>query len=125
MPTYEERLKGVKLPVEIIIPELQRREVSLEDIDDKRCPELGGLFYKRNGHYISATRHFDFLPDGQGVIAAYLKKGEPLDRATFQVKELLKKVGTEELYTEIRVFLTNNRELSPPLYVLTTVAQWK
>lgn len=120
--SYEHQLRGVKLPLEILIPELERVGIKEEDIVGYTPDHQ--LYYSSGGHYYVATGKFDFSFKQQGIIGFYLKQGMEREEAVAKVTMLLAKPRAEMLYGSITLHLVGNRT-TKPIYIPTTVAVWK
>ncbi len=127
MDTYQPKFVGVNLPKELLMNALEKRHIALDSIAE--IQEESGMFYELHGKMVSAKDKFHYLPEGTGTIGYYLKrKDKPLSVSEASTKVelmLMSGGGREMLYTMFRVVFRNGRELNPPLYVFTAVAELK
>ena len=125
MATYEEckaKLKGVSVPLELLIPELERLSIYPPDIEDGKSDNK--FYYKSGGKYVPVRPHqLEFFDDGRGVIGYWLKEGLDFAKAEAKVNLLLVNGMAVQLYTKVHIMHNKNRETE--MYIFTTVAKFK
>ena len=120
---YEAKLKGVNLPLELLIPELERVNIYPDDLEEGSKVD-SSLYYQSVGKFLPIGRHqIEYYEDGVGTIGYWLKKGMNLSAATMKVELLLFVGGTEKLYSKLHIMRNHGRETE--VYIFTTVAKRK
>jgi hypothetical protein len=120
---YEMKLRGARLPLKLLIPELQGRGIAPDDFDSINIEST--LYYILNKHPVVASGKFDIIEGGQGVIGFYLNQKMEVSEAIKIVEGLQSSnPKAEKLYSKVQVFL-DKRQVCQPIYIFTSVALWK